>query len=227
MPTNKERLINATKQTQKLGGDSYESVRSTGKQIEDAGRSAQRQMQDSLNRGYDELIVGGERLTDILGKANTNMVNEFHSLNNELGMTNTQIVKQMEAVNNDLGQYNTALISRINEGSRWVAGTTGSGIDHVVGVGGDSLDATSKALSSSASSIDKSARNTAGQVNRSIGIGKTKRGRKQDMKRRSSEPWERGKKAPRKGNPRYKPVRVRIKKGKNKGKLVTRYKRRK
>jgi len=30
---------------------------------------------------------------------------------------------------------------------------------------------------------------------------------KQDAKRRSKEPWERGRGAKRKGNPRYKPVR--------------------
>ena len=36
----------------------------------------------------------------------------------------------------------------------------------------------------------------------------TKRGLKQDIKRRSAENWERGKGAKKKGNPRYKPVRV-------------------
>jgi len=35
----------------------------------------------------------------------------------------------------------------------------------------------------------------------------TKRGWKQDAKRRSQENWERGRGAKRKGNPRYKPVR--------------------
>ncbi len=40
-----------------------------------------------------------------------------------------------------------------------------------------------------------------------------------DRKRRSSQPWERGKKAPRKGNPRYTPKMVRTKAGK----LVKRY----
>lgn len=34
-----------------------------------------------------------------------------------------------------------------------------------------------------------------------------------DRKRRSNEPWERGKGAPKKGNPRYKPVRRRDKNG--------------
>lgn len=34
-------------------------------------------------------------------------------------------------------------------------------------------------------------------------------GWKEDSKRRSSENWERGKGAKKKGNPRYKPVRVR------------------
>jgi len=35
----------------------------------------------------------------------------------------------------------------------------------------------------------------------------TKRGLKQDSRLRSKEPWERGRGAKRKGNPRYKPVR--------------------
>jgi len=42
---------------------------------------------------------------------------------------------------------------------------------------------------------------------------RSKRSIKQDRARRSKEPWERGKKAPRKGNPRYKPVRKRRKDG--------------
>jgi len=37
-------------------------------------------------------------------------------------------------------------------------------------------------------------------------IKHTSRGRKQDGQRRSKQPWERGRGAPRKGNPRYKPV---------------------
>ena len=188
MPTNKERLISATKQTQELGGDAYDSVRTGAKQIEDAGASAQRQMQDALNSGYDQIIVGGESLTDILGRANTEMVRQFHSLNNQLGMTNTEIVKQMNSVNNDLGQYNTALVNRINEGSKWTAGEVGEGIDQAIGGGGHYLEETNKAISDTGASIDKSARNTAGQVNRTLGIGKTKRGRSQDKKRRSSEP---------------------------------------
>ena len=36
---------------------------------------------------------------------------------------------------------------------------------------------------------------------------------KKDQKRRSKQNWERGKRAPKKGNPRYKPVMVRTKKG--------------
>ena len=36
----------------------------------------------------------------------------------------------------------------------------------------------------------------------------TSRGLKQDLRRRSNENWERGRGAKRKGNPRYKPVRV-------------------
>lgn len=40
-------------------------------------------------------------------------------------------------------------------------------------------------------------------------IRHTKRGLKNDMKKRSSENWERGRGASRKGNPRYKPVRRR------------------
>ena len=39
-------------------------------------------------------------------------------------------------------------------------------------------------------------------------IKHTKRGLKADMKRRSKENWERGRGAKKKGNPRYKPVRV-------------------
>ena len=39
-------------------------------------------------------------------------------------------------------------------------------------------------------------------------IKHTKRGLKQDIKRRSKEGWERGRGARRIGNPRYKPVRV-------------------
>ena len=38
-------------------------------------------------------------------------------------------------------------------------------------------------------------------------IKHTKRGLKADMKRRSTENWERGRGAKKKGNPRYKPVR--------------------
>ena len=45
---------------------------------------------------------------------------------------------------------------------------------------------------------------------------KTKRGRSLDRKRRSSEPWERGRKAPKKGNPNYKRTRVKKKGGKKK-----------
>ena len=37
----------------------------------------------------------------------------------------------------------------------------------------------------------------------------TKRGLKQDIRRRSKENWERGRGARKIGNPRYKPVRVR------------------
>ena len=37
----------------------------------------------------------------------------------------------------------------------------------------------------------------------------TSRGWKQDQNRRSKEGWERGRGAKKKGNPRYKPVRVR------------------
>ena len=36
-------------------------------------------------------------------------------------------------------------------------------------------------------------------------IQHTSRGLKQDMKRRSKQGWERGRGAPKKGNPRYKP----------------------
>jgi len=39
-------------------------------------------------------------------------------------------------------------------------------------------------------------------------IKHTNRGLKQDMRLRSKENWERGRGAKRKGNPRYKPVRV-------------------
>ena len=39
-------------------------------------------------------------------------------------------------------------------------------------------------------------------------IKHTKRGLKQDLKRRSKQNWERGRGAKRKGNPRYKPKRV-------------------
>ena len=39
-----------------------------------------------------------------------------------------------------------------------------------------------------------------------------------DQKKRSKQAWERGKGAKRKGNPRYKPVNRRIKKGPLKGK---------
>ena len=57
---------------------------------------------------------------------------------------------------------------------------------------------------------------------------KTRRGRKQDAaghsRWRSKEPWERGKGAKKKGNPRYKPVRVTIKKGPRKGKTMKVYK---
>jgi len=35
-----------------------------------------------------------------------------------------------------------------------------------------------------------------------------------DQRKRSKQPWERGRGAPKKGNPRYKPVRVRRKDGK-------------
>lgn len=42
---------------------------------------------------------------------------------------------------------------------------------------------------------------------------RTSRGRSQDRKRRSREPWERGRGAPKKGNPRYKRVRRRDKNG--------------
>ncbi len=52
---------------------------------------------------------------------------------------------------------------------------------------------------------------------------KTSRGIKQDRKRRSKEPWERGRGAKRKSNPNYTPCTVTIKKGKNKGKRVKRY----
>lgn len=38
-------------------------------------------------------------------------------------------------------------------------------------------------------------------------INRTKRGLKQDMKRRSKQNWERGRGAKKIGNPRYKPVR--------------------
>lgn len=41
-----------------------------------------------------------------------------------------------------------------------------------------------------------------------MAIQHTKRGLKQDMKRRSKQKWERGRGADRKGNPRYQPVRV-------------------
>jgi hypothetical protein len=37
-------------------------------------------------------------------------------------------------------------------------------------------------------------------------IKHTSRGRKQDRRQRSKQPWERGRGAKRKGNPRYKPV---------------------
>jgi len=37
-----------------------------------------------------------------------------------------------------------------------------------------------------------------------------------DRRQRSSEPWERGKKAPKKGNPRYKPTMVTDKNGNRK-----------
>ena len=37
----------------------------------------------------------------------------------------------------------------------------------------------------------------------------TRRGLKQDLKRRSKENWERGRGSKKKGNPRYKPVRRR------------------
>lgn len=40
-------------------------------------------------------------------------------------------------------------------------------------------------------------------------IKHTSRGLKQDMRQRSKENWERGRGAKRKGNPRYKPARVR------------------
>ena len=42
-----------------------------------------------------------------------------------------------------------------------------------------------------------------------MAIKHTKRGLKQDIKRRSKENWERGRGARKIGNPRYKPVRVR------------------
>ena len=42
-------------------------------------------------------------------------------------------------------------------------------------------------------------------------IKHTKRGLKQDLKRRSKENWERGRGARKIGNPRYKPVRVKDK----------------
>lgn len=41
----------------------------------------------------------------------------------------------------------------------------------------------------------------------------TKRGWRQDQKRRSQQNWERGKGAKRKGNPRYKPVKRKGKDG--------------
>ena len=39
----------------------------------------------------------------------------------------------------------------------------------------------------------------------------TRRGLKQDLKLRSKQNWERGRGAKRKGNPRYKPVKVKCK----------------
>lgn len=41
----------------------------------------------------------------------------------------------------------------------------------------------------------------------------TKKGWKRDQKKRSKQPWERGRGAKRKGNPRYKPIRKRCKDG--------------
>lgn len=50
------------------------------------------------------------------------------------------------------------------------------------------------------------------------------RGWRQDQLRRSSEPWERGVGAPRKGNPNYKPVKRKTSSGKYKKVYVLRKK---
>ena len=49
----------------------------------------------------------------------------------------------------------------------------------------------------------------------------TSRGLKQDQKRRSKQPWERGKGAPKKGNPRYKPAEVSVTRTSSSGKTST------
>lgn len=43
--------------------------------------------------------------------------------------------------------------------------------------------------------------------NNNMPISHTKKGWRQDQRRRSKQSWERGRRAKRKGNPRYKPVR--------------------
>jgi len=49
-----------------------------------------------------------------------------------------------------------------------------------------------------------------GRAKRSVRVrGHTRRGWVQDQRKRSSQPWERGARARRKGNPRFKPVRRR------------------